>query len=410
MDSEFDVVIVGARPAGSATALLLARAGLRVLVVDRARFPSDTLSTHQIQVPGGACLARMGLLDAVVASGAPAARRVRFDPGPAVLSGSYPAYQGVDAVYSPRRTVLDTILVDAARAAGAEILENFDADEIMTGDGRVTGIRGAERGSRTRSTFRAKLVVGADGKHSTVAAAVGARAYRMTAALSAGAYAYWEGLPLTGGEMYGRQHRMVGAWPTNDGLTITFVAVPQREFAAFHGDLEAGLLSTLDACGDLGERARSAKRVERIRATNDLPNTYRRPHGPGWALVGDAGLVMDPITGQGIGHALLDAESLATAVIQDGPGEKALAAHHARRDRATRPMYDFTRNLASFRPDPAGQILFRTIEGDQTRIDELLGAMTGSVSMRSYFSGRNLHRIVGTRKLLSIIAGQARRR
>jgi len=410
MNTDFDVVIVGSRPAGAATALLLARAGMHVLAVDRARFPSDTLSTHQIQLPGGACLARMGLLEAVIASGAPPARQARFDPGPAVLSGTYRPYQGVDAVYSPRRTTLDTIVLDAARAAGAQILDNFDVDHVMIDDGRVIGIRGAERGSRTPSTFRASLVIGADGKHSTVAASVGAPAYDETPPLSAGAYTYWEGLPLSGGEMYGRPDRMVGAWPTNDGLTITFVAMPHREFAAFRGDLETAVLSTLDACADLGERARSANRVEPIRATNDLPNRYRKPYGPGWALVGDAGLVMDPITGQGIGHALLDAESLTTAILQDGPLERALAAHQARRDRATKPMYDFTRTLASFRPDPAGEILFRAIQGDQPRIDEFLGVITGSVPMRTYFSGRNLHRIVGTRKMLSMIAGQARSR
>jgi 2-polyprenyl-6-methoxyphenol hydroxylase-like FAD-dependent oxidoreductase len=208
--------------------------------------------------------------------------------------------------------------------------------------------------------------------------------------------------------MYGRPDRMVGVWPTNDGLTITFVALPHHEFAAFRGDLEAGLLSAFDTCGDLGQRARSARRVERIRATDDVPNRYRKPFGPGWALVGDAGLVLDPITGQGIGHALLDAESLATAITRAGPLEKALAAHQARRDRATKPMYDFTRNLASFRPDTAGEILFRTIEGDQRRVDELLGVITGSVPMRTYFSARNMRRIVGTRKLLSIVAGQIR--
>ena len=121
-----DVIIVGARVAGSATALLLARAGLKVLVVDRATFPSDTLSTHQVQLPGGARLARWGLLDAVIASGAPAARQVRFDTGAAVLSGRFAPYGRVDGVYSPRRTVLDTLLVEAARAAGAEVRQRFD--------------------------------------------------------------------------------------------------------------------------------------------------------------------------------------------------------------------------------------------------------------------------------------------
>src|SRR5690349_408838 len=109
----YDVIIVGARVAGASTAMLLARRGLKVLVVDRATFPSDTLSTHQVQLPGVARLARWGLLDAVLAAGAPLTRDVRFDQGDAVITGRYPAYQGVEAMCSPRRTLLDRVLVDA---------------------------------------------------------------------------------------------------------------------------------------------------------------------------------------------------------------------------------------------------------------------------------------------------------
>ncbi len=145
--SGYDAIIIGARVAGSSTAMLLARKGLRVLALDRAQFPSDTLSTHQVQLPGVARLARWGLLDAIASAGTPATRRVRFDPGPAVLEGRYLEFEGVDALYSPRRRLLDTVLVEAARAAGAEVRERFTVDEIVTEDGRVTGIRGHEPGS-----------------------------------------------------------------------------------------------------------------------------------------------------------------------------------------------------------------------------------------------------------------------
>jgi 2-polyprenyl-6-methoxyphenol hydroxylase-like FAD-dependent oxidoreductase len=167
----YDVIIVGARVAGASTAMLLARRGLKVLVVDRATFPSDTLSTHQVQLPGVARLARWGVLDAVLAAGTPVTRDVRFDQGDAVITGRYPAYQGVDAMCSPRRTLLDRVLVDAARAAGAEIRENFAVEEIL-GDGQVTGIRGREKGAPS-VTEQARLVIGADGKHSLVAVAPG---------------------------------------------------------------------------------------------------------------------------------------------------------------------------------------------------------------------------------------------
>src|SRR5262245_12108733 len=119
----YDVIIVGARVAGSATGMLLARIGFKVLVVDRASFPSDTLSTHQVQLPGVACLRRWGLLDRVIAANTPATRQVTFDTGFVRLEGRFPEFQGVDALYSPRRTILDKIIVDAARDAGAEVRE-----------------------------------------------------------------------------------------------------------------------------------------------------------------------------------------------------------------------------------------------------------------------------------------------
>jgi 2-polyprenyl-6-methoxyphenol hydroxylase-like FAD-dependent oxidoreductase len=411
----YDVAIVGARAAGAATAMLLARAGLRVVAVDRARFPSDTLSTHQVQLPGVARLAGWGLLDAVIASNCPATRTARFDPGPVAFSGHYPHYEGVDAVYSPRRTVLDTILVAAARAAGAEVIEGFDATDVLMSEGRVTGIRGAERGTgRPAVDISAPLVIGADGKHSLVARRVGARTYEERPSRSGALYAYWEGLAIDGGEMYARRNRAIGVWPTNDGLAITYVAVPAGEFGAFHADVDHQMLATFDLAGDLGERIRAATRVEHVRATPDVPNAYRQPYGPGWALVGDAGLVMDPITGQGIGHALCDADSLSAALI-DGlsgarPLDEALAAHHAARDARTHAMYDFTTELASFRPKPGGELLFRSIARDQQRIDDFLGVLSGAVPMAEYFAPRNLARLVGVRGLLDAAGGSMRPR
>lgn len=179
----YDVIVVGARVAGAATALLLARQGVWVQLIDRARFPSDTISSHQVQVPGVARLNRWGLLDTLRASGTPPTRRVRFDTGPVVLDGHFPAYQGVDALYSPRRTVLDAVLVDAARDAGAEVREMFRAEELTWSGGRVTGIRGSGRGG-SPVTETARLVVGADGKHSLVASAVAAARYRQGPVLS----------------------------------------------------------------------------------------------------------------------------------------------------------------------------------------------------------------------------------
>ena len=265
----YDVIVVGARVAGSATAMLLAGKGFRVLVVDRASFPSDTLSTHQVQLPGVARLRRWGLLDAVVASGAPPARHVRFDVGPAVIEGHFPTFQGVDAVYSPRRTVLDALLVEAARAAGAEVRERFMVEEVVVEGGRVTGIRGREKGGAPVAES-ARLTVGADGKHSLVARTVGAASHHDRPPLTVACYTYWDGVPLEGGELYARPRRAMGAWPTNDGLTMTYVAWPVEEYAAFRADVEGGVLGTLDLAGDLGQRVRVGRRVERLREPESI--------------------------------------------------------------------------------------------------------------------------------------------
>lgn len=405
----YDVIVVGTRVAGAATAMLLARQGLRVLAVDRARFPSDTLSTHQIQVPGVARLHRWGLLDRLAATGAPATRRVRFDAGYAVLEGSFPAYDGVDALYSPRRTVLDSIMVDAAREAGAEVREGYVVEDLVLADGRVAGIRGHAKG-QPPTTESAWLVVGADGKHSTVADAVGARRYRERPASTIACYTYWSGVGMTGGELYQRPGRAVAAFPTNDGLTMIYVAAPRDEFDVFRTDIEGHYLKTLDLCGDLADRVREGERAERFRTTPDLPNTFRVPCGPGWALVGDAGVVMDPITAQGITNAFRDAELLADAVGAGDVGAGAgLAEYRRRRDTAVRPMYDFTVGLAAFNPPRrADRQLLAALQGRQAEIDRFLGVFAGAGSIREYRSPRNVLRLLGVRGLAKIAVAAVR--
>jgi 2-polyprenyl-6-methoxyphenol hydroxylase-like FAD-dependent oxidoreductase len=385
----YDVIVVGARAAGATTAMLLARQGLRVLAVDRARFPSDTLSTHQLQVPGVARLHRWGLLDAVRAAGTPATRRVRLDAGHVVLDGQFPAYEGVDALYSPRRTLLDALLVEAARGAGAEVRENFVVEQVVSDGDRVTGIRGFERGCAP-VTELAHLVVGADGKHSRVAEAVAARRYREREARSFGCYTYWSGVPVSGGELYQRPGRAVAAFPTNDGLVMVYTAAPMAEFADFRADVDTHYRKTLDLCGDLGDRVRDGVRAERFRATPDLPNQFRVPCGPGWALVGDAGVVMDPVTAQGITNAFRDAELLSDAVakgIGAGPAQldRALSAYWRERDDAVRPMYDLTVRLAGLEPPGRGERhLLASIADRPDEVDRFLGAFGGVIPLREY--------------------------
>ncbi|HEY1369434.1 MAG TPA: NAD(P)/FAD-dependent oxidoreductase [Gaiellaceae bacterium] len=395
-----DVIVVGARVAGSATAMLLARQGLDVLVVDRASFPSDTLSTHQIQVPGVARLARWGLLERLLAGGTPPTRHVSFDACVARLEGCFPEFEGVDAMLSPRRTLLDAVLVDAARDAGAEVREGFPVEEVLIEDGRVTGIRG--RGIEER----APLVIGADGKHSLVAKAVGAPAYNEKPALSIAYYTYWEGVEVEGGEMVQRPRRAVGVWPTNDGLVLTYVACPHDEFHAFKADVEGNFLATLDLCGDVGERFRAGRRADRFYGTADLPNRFRRPYGPGWALVGDAGLVMDPITGRGIGDAFRDAELLAGAIVRGDD----LALYEQRRNEAALPDYELATRLASFEPQkPEERLLFEALARRPEDARRFLGVLTGSEPMADFFTAGNLKRILGVRGMAKLALGKIQR-
>jgi len=407
-----DVIIVGARVAGSATALLLARAGLKVLVVDRATFPSDTLSTHQVQVPGVARLARWGVLDAIMEAGTPPTRSVRFDQGAAAFTGRVPAWGGVDMMCSPRRALLDKVLLDAARAAGAQVRENFITEGVLADGGAVTGIRGQEKGSPS-VTEHARLVIGADGKHSTVASAVGAGSYRAGPPRSMAFYTYWADVPVSGGELYARPGCAVGAWPTNGGLVMTYLAWPNARFGEFRADPEGNFLRTLDAVG-LGERVRAGRRAERFRGTPDLPSYFRKPYGPGWALVGDAGLLLDPITGQGIGDAFRDAELLAGAVAAglggDRPLATALAGYQRARDRAARPMYDFTARLAALSPPRPGEAaLFEALSHRQPDADRFIAMLAGVVPVREFMSPRSIVGLVGVRGFARLMAGQARR-
>src|SRR3954452_21163144 len=172
----YDAIVIGARCAGSPTAMLLARKGHRVLLVDKATFPSDTMSTHLMHPPGVAALARWGLLERLEATGCPPVETYSFDFGPLTIAGSPQPTDGIGHGYCPRRTVLDQLLVDAAVQAGADVREGFTVDELLAADGSGTGIRGHERGG-TPITEHARVVIGADGKHSMVAKAVGPEQY-----------------------------------------------------------------------------------------------------------------------------------------------------------------------------------------------------------------------------------------
>jgi flavin-dependent dehydrogenase len=404
----YDVIVIGGRVAGSSTAMLLAQKGYHVLVLEKAAFPSDTLSTHQVQLPGVARLKRWGLLDQVIASNAPPARNVHFDQGYAILDGRFPEFERVDAVYSPRRIYLDKIIADAAVNRGAELRQDFIVDELVMEGERVTGIRGHSKNG-AEVVEQSRVVIGADGRHSLVAKTVQAPAYHEIQPLSFAYYTYFSDVSLAGGEMYARPQRTIGTWPTNDGLVMIYICGPAVEFQSFRANLEENYMASLDLVPGLAERVRAGKRAERFYGTADLPNYYRKPFGPGWALVGDAGYLKDPISGAGIGDAFRDAELLAEALDAGFTGRKpldeALAGYEARRNALSKPLYDFTIQLASFTPPAPEQIqVMQAIAHNPAQIQRFFGVITGAVPMQEFFAPDNLLRILGFRGMVKMMA------
>jgi 2-polyprenyl-6-methoxyphenol hydroxylase-like FAD-dependent oxidoreductase len=393
MSQTYDAIIVGARCAGAPLAMLLSRKGHRVLVVDRATFPSDTVSTHVVHPEGIAALARWGLRDRLVATACPPIHTYVFDFGPFVLSGA-PGTPESPVAYCPRRTVLDKLLVDAASASGAEIREGFTVEDILVDQGRVVGIQGRSRGGSTVSE-RARVVVGADGRNSMVAAAVRPTPYHERPPLLAAYYTYWSGLPMAGRfETYVVPRRGMAAVESHDGLTLVAAGWPHAELEANRGDIEGNYLKVIDMVPAFAERLRGARREARF-AGASVPNFFRKPYGPGWVLVGDAGYNKDPITAQGMTDAFHDAERCAEALDQTFRGarsfDEALAETQRVRDERALPMYDFTCQLASLEPPPPEmQQVLAAASSSQKAMDDFARMNAGGLSPARFFSPENV--------------------
>jgi flavin-dependent dehydrogenase len=394
----YDAIIVGSRVAGAPTAMLLARAGRRVLVVERATFPSDVLSGHTFQPDGVARLARWGLLDRVAATGVPFARQVRFDFGPVVLEGSPVPVDGHAEALCIRRTVIDPLLTDAAVEAGAEVRFGVSVNELLVEDGRVVGIRGHDA-TGAPVEERSHVVVGADGARSFVAGAVGAPSLDRRPPSTVGAYSYWRGLPVDGLELFARPGMFVVAAPTNDGLTFVAVQLPWSQASFVRQDVEGSFHRALAAIPSFAERVAGAQRAERFRFAQ-LPDTFiRQAAGAGWALAGDARCHKDPITAQGMHDALADADVLAQAIDTglDGDLDAALADYGTRREEISRPMYEHTAGLADLESPPPAEVmeLIGALQGRPDHIARFFGVMAGSVPVPEFFSPASIAAILG---------------
>ncbi len=347
-ESKYDVVVVGARVAGAATAMQLARAGLKVLAVDRARYGADTVSTHAFMRGGVVLLSRWGLLPAIEASGTPAIRKTTFHYEDEVIPVDIKPKDGVDALYAPRRTVLDAILADAAAHSGADVRFGTKLVDVMRdGGGRVTGVL-IENAHGEMSRVCADLVIGADGVKSPMAKLVQAPVLVQGTVVGGVAYGYWSGLGLDGYHWHYAPGVGAGAIPTTGGDTLIFASAPGDSFRSEgRSDLNGWFRRTL-AKGAPGLAARTLNRapVEPLLGFPGTPGYIRQAHGPGWALVGDAGFFRDPITAHGMTDALRDSSLLVEAYV--ARGESGLTDYQREREPWAREMLGVTDGVAAY--------------------------------------------------------------
>jgi flavin-dependent dehydrogenase len=395
----YDAIVVGARCAGAPTAMLLARRGYRVLLLDRSKFPSDVLhSTLWIHQPGCQLLKDWGLLEQVIATGCPPIRTWHVELGPLVFRGSPPPAEGGQVEsYAPRRYLLDKILADAAVAAGAEFRDGVAVEEIVKDGDRIAGVRTAA------GTEQARIVIGAEGINSMVAAAAGAPEYHVQEARLSAGYTYFSNVEVAEGaqtELYVGVHRAIFGWLTNDGKVLYGVNWQAHELAEMSKDLEGSFFAVVETLApDLYRRLRAATREDNF-IPGRLPRCFfRKPYGPGWALVGDAGAAYEYSTAQGITNALRQAQFLADA-IGDGlagkrPLEDALADFERRRNEVELPYYYFTYQQATFQPpDPNALPLFAAVAKSAKATSDFFGLYAQTTSPAAFFAPDNLGKIM----------------
>jgi len=399
----YDAIVVGARCAGSAIAMLLARKGYRVALLDRDTFPSDmVMSTHFIHQRGVACLDRWGLRDQVVSTGSAPVTRFDIDVGPFTLSGSPPSVDGEACAFAPRRIFLDEILIRAAARSGVDVREGCRVEGLLMEDGRVTGVRGLIEKDGGTFSEKARIVIGADGASSRVAAEVRADEYNSKPALQGTAWTYWNGMPLDGLELHLREYEAIYAFPSSNGDTLVGANWSIDRFQAARGDIETRYFDVLRrAAPELAKHVASAERADDRMYRGSTRNFFRKASGPGWALLGDAHYTKDPCTAQGITDAFCDAELLAATLDQAFRSERdlpeALAEYEKARVEWATPFYELTCQMATFAPPPPDMLaIYTALQGNQADIDSFLGLITEAVSPAQFFAPENVGRILNT--------------
>ena len=384
----YDVIVIGARCAGSPTAMLFARQGYRVLLLEKARFPQDTLSSHYIHLQGVALLNRWGLLDRLRDAGCrPISRQSYEGPGVRIDGFSLPI-DGLRTTYAPRRYVLDPILADGAVAAGVEFRESCAVNDLVFEGDRVVGVRYTTPGG-AEATDRARLVVGADGMRSLVARKAGAPSVIEHARQTCTYYSYWSGVP-SHFELYERPGRWIGVIPTNDDLTLLMTYFPQDEFADVRKAVEPAYLDTFRTTApELYERMSAGKREEQLYGTGHQENYFRKAFGPGWVLVGDAVNHKDSITARGITEAFVQAQSLTGHIAEhlhdDDALEAALTRYEDDLGNEALSHYQGALNVAELKPEGRAGML-RKLVGHQELIDRYFSTLSGACSIDDFYN------------------------
>ncbi|MFE0174988.1 NAD(P)/FAD-dependent oxidoreductase [Streptomyces sp. NPDC059002] len=384
----YDVIVIGARCAGSPAAMLFARQGYRVLLLEKARFPQDTLSSHYIHQPGVALLDRWGLLDEIRAAGSRPIDHQSYE-GPGVrLEGFSLPVDGHRTTYAPRRFVLDPILAGGAVASGVDFQESCAVTDLIFEDDRVVGVRYTTPGG-TEAEERARLVVGADGMRSLVARKVGAPKTIEHPRMTCTYYSYWADVPAHF-ELYERPGRWIALAPTNDGLTLIMTYFPQSEFADVRTDVESHYLASCRTTApELYERMMAGRRVEQLYGTGHQENYFRKASGPGWVLLGDAVHHKDSITARGITDAFIQAQSLTDHIGQGLHDDTALTVALKRYERdlddTFYSFYQGALNVAELKPDRQAEMM-RKLAGHQSLVDRYFSTVSGAISFDDFYN------------------------
>lgn len=395
-----DVIVVGGRCAGSPLGMLLARKGYRVLILDRDPLPSDmAMSTHLIHARGVACMARWGLREELAATSHPIGS-AKSVAGPLTLAGSPPPVDKEAFAFAPRRSVLDAILFRAAEASGARIRDRHRVEELLFEDGHVVGVQG-ESESGSAFAEKARVVIGADGPSSRVAKAVGAEKYNTKPAIQTTAWIYWDGYLLDHFELHRGDYEAIYAYPSSHGCTLIGANWAMDRFKAIRGDVEGAYFELLRRVApELADKVDGTRRADEKVYLGSTRNFFRRAHGPGWALVGDAFCKKDPCSAQGITDAFGDAEALAQAIDEAFGGSVELGAALAEYERTRvawqMPFYEMTCETARFAPpSPEQRGLFQALQGNQDALNAFFGLLSEATLPQEFFSPDNIQRIMG---------------